>query len=452
MDSNRTTNLINSTIMQLNNFDFDYSYNNLHESRTLAVNYITLPFDDRLVSVIPRYVTLCNPEYLVLNLYDPNVSLETIHNLLSDMSISVKIMNEQMVNIPLSLLWSLNSPQIINNNLYILLPLNIFFGDISLKGLNTNNNITVNIYNNNLQNYVLNFNLGCKIKMYSERNYNSYIDMSDNPIQTIHALTSRLDQQTQYQFNGLNGINIFNGIIKGIFIESNDIANQLTEIQCFINTNLHRYYDEFLIRTKTVKINDNLIYFPFNPEYSYTERLFNSFTGSLNLSNDQNYIINFTFNSPTNFVKIYLLKADVFKRRLYYTNNSYNNTSVFNNYGHTGSYGFNNSYSDSIYSSAGNTGNSGPSNYNITTLPIGQTIYLPIDQERNTCNILHEQIIFSQTYMKCSACNTNFNETALKQWLQHRTGTRRTCPSCREVWTNFNIYVNASNPTELICD
>ena len=444
MNTNLSTNLFNSTLMHVNNFDLDYSYNNFPEFRNSAINYITLPFDDRLVSIIPRYYHICNPEYLVLNLYDSNITLETIYNLLSEMSLSVEFLSQQIVNIPLSLLWNLNIPQIINNNLYIILPLNVFFGDISLKGLNTNSNITINLYNNNLQNYVSNFNLGCKIKMYSERIYNSYIDMSDNPIQTIHSLSSSLIDHTQYQFNNLSGINVFSGKLKGIFIESLDIANQLTEIQCFINNNLHRYYDEFLIRNKTVKINDNLIYFPFNPEFLYTERLFNSFDGSLNLSNDQNFIINLIFNTPTNFVKIYLLKGDVFKRRLYYINNSYNN------YGHTGSYEYNSNYNNNFLNNSnnGNNGNTSSSNYNLTILPLGQTIYLPIDQERNICHILHEQIIFLQRYMKCSACNTNFNETAIKQWLQHRTGTRRTCPSCREVWTNFNIYVNASNPTE----
>jgi hypothetical protein len=267
--------------------------------------------------------------------------------------------------------------------------------------------------------------------------------MSDNPIQTINYINYRSNPRLDYQINSIN--ELFPGIIKGIFIESANIANELTELQFYIDSNLNRIYDEFLIKTKTTKINDNLIYFPFNPENTYNDRHFNSFNGSLHLSHDQNCVLNLSFNTPTNLVKIYVLKAEFFRRSNYYTRLGLNHVNT-GSYGHT-SYGHT-SYGHTSY---GHTsyGNTGPVN---EALPVGQTIYHPIDPERNTCNILHEQIIFLQTYMMCSACNSNFNENALKQWLQHRTGTRRTCPTCRQVWTNYNIYINAESPSELISD
>jgi hypothetical protein len=148
--------------------------------------------------------------------------------------------------------------------------------------------------------------------------------------------------------------------------------------------------------------------------------------------------LNLIFNAPTNCVKIYILKVDLMRRSNYYIHN-------LPSYGLTGptSYiysGNNRSMSTSDY------GHTSASNYesSTTTIPVGQTIYHRIDPQRNTCNILHEEILEAQRYMMCSACNANFNEDAIKQWLQHRTGTRRTCPTCREVWTNYNIYINTA--------
>ena len=44
--------------------------------------------------------------------------------------------------------------------------------------------------------------------------------------------------------------------------------------------------------------------------------------------------------------------------------------------------------------------------------------------------------------MTCSSCNNNFSETSIKQWLSQHIGNRRTCPTCREVWINFDVYIN----------
>ena len=44
--------------------------------------------------------------------------------------------------------------------------------------------------------------------------------------------------------------------------------------------------------------------------------------------------------------------------------------------------------------------------------------------------------------MTCPNCVKNFSEVAIKRWLRRRTGNLRNCPTCRVVWTNFNVYVN----------
>ena len=65
-----------------------------------------------------------------------------------------------------------------------------------------------------------------------------------------------------------------------------------------------------------------------------------------------------------------------------------------------------------------------------------------IDDERTTCFINHDEISEGEHYMTCSNCYNNFNKIALEHWLSINVESRRTCPTCREIWTNYNEYIN----------
>jgi hypothetical protein len=82
-------------------------------------------------------------------------------------------------------------------------------------------------------------------------------------------------------------------------------------------------------------------------------------------------------------------------------------------------------------------------------VPSGSFIFQVINPERNICNITHDEILVDQQYMTCSNCNIHFLESALKCWLRQRSPNTRTCPTCRELWTNFNIYINRVNSSDL---
>jgi hypothetical protein len=70
--------------------------------------------------------------------------------------------------------------------------------------------------------------------------------------------------------------------------------------------------------------------------------------------------------------------------------------------------------------------------------PSGQTLNRVISNERRTCGISLDEIIGGDSYMSCSSCNNNFKEQEIKNWLR----SRRTCPTCRGNWSNYDIYVN----------
>ena len=118
-----------------------------------------------------------------------------------------------------------------------------------------------------------------------------------------------------------------------------------------------------------------------------------------------------------------------------YIQNIVNNNSFT---GSTGSSSFTGATASSVPTTNSNVNVSPP----VYSIPLGNTSYRAIDQERSLCNITHEEILSDQRYMTCSSCNNNFSETSIKQWLSQHIGNRRTCPTCREVWINFDVYIN----------
>ncbi len=101
-----------------------------------------------------------------------------------------------------------------------------------------------------------------------------------------------------------------------------------------------------------------------------------------------------------------------------------------------GSFGVSSAIGYVLPGSSGASGPSGPSNATGNTPIIS---YRNItDSDRTICNITHEQILEHDSYMQCNICHLNYSENALKTWLERR----RTCPTCREPWTNNRVYIN----------
>jgi hypothetical protein len=70
-------------------------------------------------------------------------------------------------------------------------------------------------------------------------------------------------------------------------------------------------------------------------------------------------------------------------------------------------------------------------------IDIGEAKLIP--QEKRICGINLEEINVDQKYMSCAECSNNFNEISIRIWLTQR----RTCPSCRGNWSDFNVYINS---------
>jgi len=62
-----------------------------------------------------------------------------------------------------------------------------------------------------------------------------------------------------------------------------------------------------------------------------------------------------------------------------------------------------------------------------------------IPEDKKICGISLDEIRENQNYMCCTHCHNNFNENDIRIWLR----SRRTCPNCRGIWSDYNIYINS---------
>ena len=492
-------NNINGSIMQLALNERGQSiniYGSRNMSTNVAVGCHTYNFENYKLT-LSRNVDKIMPEYLILNLYDNNITLDIIYNYIQNTYINFKIGYQTLLNIPLSILWNLKEPELCDNKLYLHIPFDMFFGGIYIVGLQFRE-VTFDIVNHaNLSNYVNGYSLLCKTYLGDVQYRRNNVDTSNCCIQQISSLEVKVSLNNPENVSNEFRIktNLFPGFSKGFLIESNNI-NELSDIKFYINGETRINYNRFMIRNKCERINNNMIFFPFNPDISYNERTFNSFVGSINLSEITQSLLKLTFDTPRNKVKIYsinmsdytqrrseiltsqnvinthlvedfsrhsIIQTDIIDRietniivndihiNTIYENNL--NTIIYNNL-YSGMSGPSNYYSGSSFMNStphpigsSYAGMSGPpatyssTNTSIDDLFVDNNSHRLIPEEKRTCGITFEEINIDQKYMSCIICSNNFGEQAIRTWLTNR----RTCPCCRDLWADFNVYVNKAN-------
>jgi hypothetical protein len=298
--------------------------------------------------------------------------------------------------------------------------------------------------------------------------------------------------------------NCFKGYTRGFFIGCN--ISDLHQIKFYINDVLRINYDAYLISEVCVKISNNLFYLPFNDNTNYDSNILSWFDGSINFSNTNSSILKLDFhtdrqqnevwvsslyynqlkimsglaglveNMPSEFICSTSVNHPVTSiietvpnidiiiqanppsisnnNYSYYTNPS--NPSNTSNPSISGNTGINNINSSSYLSNTSgsdntdmtgstSSGNTGPTPYvfNVYRVDLNPVINKLIISERNICNIRHELIVEGEHYMSCNNCYNNFNKESLVRWLMQKHPTSRTCPTCREIWANYDVYCNS---------
>ena len=465
-------NNVNASIMQLalnerGETRNTYGSRNIHTN--VAVDFETYHFENYKLT-LSRNVDKVLPEYLILNLYDNTMTLETIYNYGRNIYINFKIGAQTLLNIPLSILWNLKEPQIYDNKLYLQIPFEMFFGNIHIVGLQFREVTFTLVNHTNLINYVSGYSLICKTYTGDSQYRRNNTDTSSCCIQQISSLEIHVSlenhQDTSDEFK--IETNSFQGFSKGFFIETNNI-NEINNMRFFINDLIRIDYNRFMIRNKCQRINDNMLFLPFNADIVFNERSFNSFVGSINLSEVIQSTLKLIFDTPRNKVKVYSMNMNDYVQRRSEITSSQNTinthlvedftshslmhverretSNIVNNIVNEIRVNnvFENNVNNIIYNNL-YSGMSGPPEYypSITyssiedlIIDIGEAKLIP--QEKRICGINLEEINVDQKYMSCAECSNNFNEISIRIWLTQR----RTCPSCRGNWSDFNVYINS---------
>ena len=235
------------------------------------------------ILILPRECDIIEFEYLELNFFD---SLTIQHmDIINSIILTMKIHDEKILTIPLSLLINLKNPIIINNfTYYIDLQFNMFFSkNIKLLNLQYSNisfSIEFDEFNSDLNSYICNFGLVCNLTLLDNSERKKLIQQSliEYPIQQIQFINIKIDIiKNKFKLKIP-----FNGLIKGFFI--NAPIQYLSYIELLFNNEIRYDYNKFLILKKCQKINENLLYVPFETSKSYLDNSINSYKGSTNLS------------------------------------------------------------------------------------------------------------------------------------------------------------------------
>jgi hypothetical protein len=290
------------------------------------------------------------------------------------------------------------------------------------------------------------------------------------------------------------------GSTKGLLIQC--AVTDLQSIKFYVNNSLRFDYGRYLILNSCVKLSENLLYMPFTDHTDFLDRGTNTFSGAINLTQLQSSILCLEFSADQPRIVVHNVYFNYFRQtnglagltidysspfieqttldhpiqpiqpiqfnsNIFDMSGNYVNNAIFSNpnssanSSSTSSNRNNNisrNTSGATYAEVASHGRTGPSNIIYTEnyinniplpvinieypIPNGIIAHQLINPDRNICYITHEVIDVNQNYMTCSECNNHFMETAIKQWLRQRVGSLRNCPTCREVWTNYTVYIN----------
>jgi hypothetical protein len=397
--------------------------------RNLAHEYYTYESQGLQSLIISRQADIVNLEYLELTFCNPERNnLDDVKKIMLRMTVGGQIIQQ----FPLSLFVNLNEPIICDGKMYINLCFDMLFGNLKMIALQYHE-VRVEFINN-FVNCISRYGLVSKLTyLDTDERRNLALNPSDDFIQQVSFINVITDLNDINQTSNVYDIRLpFSNISKGLFIECDNVDN-LNNIKLTLNGSDRFNLNRFLIRTKCKKINQNLLYFPFNYDKEYSNRTISSYEGAPNFSRIDTVKLKLDLDTPINNVKIYSLNANIFRQL-----------------SGLGECAFTPEFCSETYELRNNTVTI-PERVlpSLSQLTVGTTIIYTgptpkyiTEVDASNCPILFETINAGEKYMSCHQCKNNFSEVAIKQWLECRRPHQRTCPLCRVHWSNFEIYIN----------
>jgi hypothetical protein len=394
--------------------------------RNIACEYYTYQSQELQHLNIIRNSDMVNIEYLELTFCNPEINnLDDVKKIILTMSIGDSIIQQ----FPLSLLINLNEPILCDGKMYINLCFDMLFGSLKLIGLQRHE-VRFEFKNNDALNCISRYGLVSKLTYLDiDERRDIAMNSHETEIQQISFINIMTDLNDINQSSNVYEITLpfgyFRNISKGFFIECNNVDNLNSLILKFDDTERFQL-NRFLVRTKCKKINQNLLYFPFNYDKEYSDRTTSSYEGAANFSILDKVKLKLDFDTPINNIKIYSLSSNFYRQS-----------------GGMGSTAYALELCSNTYDLCSNV--SSIDKTIVYTGPITKSI---TDVDASICPILCKPIDIGARYMYCHQCKNNFSGKSIKQWLESRRSVQRTCPLCRIEWSNFEIYINGDTEEE----
>lgn len=397
--------------------------------RNLAIDYFTENFVNDSLTMESNCDTK-SPEYLEIEL-NPNIDRNNFNNICHKVCLEMEIGRQSIFTIPLRFMMYLKNYEICDNKFYISIHFQMFCDDIKLiclqyhevrfKLTNTENNFT----SCNLISKGIYYDSPIRRTIMSLRNHGHII-------QTLASTEiSCPNQRNEFKYRMP-----FDSIHKGFFIECENV-DEINEIKLQLNNNDRMFYNRFLVRTKCVKINQQLLYFPLNYDKSYTDRTSVGFEGSLNLNRIGSSILNIKLDNLQSKICIYGLGSNILRYNSGMAGLEYSFSSSSHDY---------EEYNQSEYYTRHEQNNYINLTTDVNGNIIENIIYKPItNNDKLTCCITHEDIYVNAHYMSCSRCSNNFDKNSIKSWFRQKPHNKK-CPICRENWSDFSVYINSQEP------
>jgi hypothetical protein len=203
-----------------------------------------------------------------------------------------------------------------------------------------------------------------------------------------------------------------------------------------------------------------MYYFPFNSQKLYEDISNDSYSGAINFNILDYSFLNLKFSNIQETVSVYGLNQNIYIQRdgiinIQNMNTSFNICENFITHNLTPIDELIRSFIErniAIQNSGLDITHINESSFN--NIPyVSQVLNRKIEgEDNNTCPIEHTEIQPNQRYMLCSNCKNCYNEYAMISWVINCNNNNRsvTCPTCRENWSDFNVYINADNEIAVI--
>lgn len=396
----------------------------------LSTEYLIDEFYNNTLTMQRHSDTKC-PEYLEIEL-NPNIDRNNFKNICHKVCFEMEIGGARILNIPLRFMMHLKDYEICDNKFYVFIPFQMFCDDIKLINLidqectfkltNVENNFTLC----KLISKGIYYNLQIRREI-AENNHHHIVQQLAST-----EITSSIERhEFVYRIP-------HNSIHKGFFIESENV-DEINEIKLKLNGHNRTNYNRFLVRTKCVKINQHLLYFPLNYGKSYTDRTNEGFEGSLNLTRIDTSKLYIKLDNPQSKICIYGLGSNMLRYFSGLCGLAFG--SDYTGHTYVEYYGGEN-YDDQTPTISPIQTLTSFININATSV----IVYKPItNNDKLTCCITQEDIFVNAHYMSCSQCSNNFNEPSINSWFRQRPNSKK-CPMCRANWSDFNVYINGVEP------